>query len=306
MKKFLLLAAAVAAVTPVFAQEINYLDSDYYVIGGNVNGKAWACGEEDAKFEAKGNGVWEWTGEVLGTGFKFNNGTWDDGAPNLGGSAPLKVGEKYVLTQGSQDNIALAPIDGVQYARLDNPKITLTVDGSEVSVVVEGTPAGRAGWFLVGDYNGWEKGMVDEYQFQPTNEAETEFKLTVTFSEDLELPTIFKVGYTGWADEWGSPMGEGLEELVVGMGEDSATLVAKSVAGSVGNVQSYLVGTYDVTFSTETGVLSFTEEGAVEEVAVAAGEASYFNLQGLRVNNVENGLYIKVVNGKAQKVLVRK
>ena len=43
----------------------------------------------------------------------------------------------------------------------------------------------------------------------------------------------------------------------------------------------------------------------VEEVAVEEGEALYFNLQGVQVANPENGLYVKVVNGKATKVYVK-
>lgn len=43
----------------------------------------------------------------------------------------------------------------------------------------------------------------------------------------------------------------------------------------------------------------------VQEVAVAEGEAVYFNLQGQKVANPENGIYVKVVDGKASKVLVK-
>lgn len=43
----------------------------------------------------------------------------------------------------------------------------------------------------------------------------------------------------------------------------------------------------------------------VAEIATENGEAMYFNLQGVRVAEPENGLYIRVQNGKATKVLVR-
>lgn len=44
---------------------------------------------------------------------------------------------------------------------------------------------------------------------------------------------------------------------------------------------------------------------AVSELNAEAGEAEFFTLQGVRVANPENGLFIKVQNGKAAKVLVK-
>ena len=58
--------------------------------------------------------------------------------------------------------------------------------------------------------------------------------------------------------------------------------------------------TYELTIpeyiSTPTGV---------DIVSADNGEAVYYNLQGVRVANPENGLYIRVQNGKAQKVTVK-
>lgn len=45
---------------------------------------------------------------------------------------------------------------------------------------------------------------------------------------------------------------------------------------------------------------------AVEELGAAAGEAEYYTLQGVRVLNPTEGLYIRLQGGKASKVLVRK
>ena len=49
-----------------------------------------------------------------------------------------------------------------------------------------------------------------------------------------------------------------------------------------------------------------SETNGVNGINVENGAAVYYNLQGVKVANPENGLYIKVVNGKAAKVLVRK
>ena len=46
---------------------------------------------------------------------------------------------------------------------------------------------------------------------------------------------------------------------------------------------------------------------AISEIATdnAEGEAVFYNLQGIRVNNPANGLYIKVQGGNTSKVLVK-
>lgn len=45
---------------------------------------------------------------------------------------------------------------------------------------------------------------------------------------------------------------------------------------------------------------------SVDGIEIEEGEAEYYNLQGVKVLNPENGLYIKVLNGKATKVIIRK
>lgn len=49
-----------------------------------------------------------------------------------------------------------------------------------------------------------------------------------------------------------------------------------------------------------------TSTSGVEAIDAENSNAIYFDLQGLKVANPENGLFIKVVNGKASKVLIRK
>lgn len=47
------------------------------------------------------------------------------------------------------------------------------------------------------------------------------------------------------------------------------------------------------------------ENTGVETIEANEGDAMYFNLQGVRVQNPERGLYIKIVNGKATKIIVK-
>lgn len=90
------------------------------------------------------------------------------------------------------------------------------------------------------------------------------------------------------------------EETAVEAGK-SLTLVAN------GKNMSIEAGNYTFTFNPETLVLTVAANSAdgVAEIGVAEGEAEYFNLQGARVENPAAGIYVKVLNGKATKVVVK-
>ena len=51
--------------------------------------------------------------------------------------------------------------------------------------------------------------------------------------------------------------------------------------------------------------IKYDEYSGVDEITVAEGEAQYYNMQGVRVANPENGMFIRVQNGKAQKVVIK-
>lgn len=52
-------------------------DGDYYITGNDVNGECWEWGTETSKFESLGNGIYEWKGDSLGSGFYINKGSED-------------------------------------------------------------------------------------------------------------------------------------------------------------------------------------------------------------------------------------
>lgn len=56
----------------------------------------------------------------------------------------------------------------------------------------------------------------------------------------------------------------------------------------------------------ETGVEEIEVEEAAEEMEDAEGPVVYYNLQGLRVENPEEGIYIKVTGKKSEKVVLKK
>ncbi len=78
-------------------------------------------------------------------------------------------------------------------------------------------------------------------------------------------------------------------------------------------LETVVAGTYNVELAVSTygDALQLyptkytTWESGVNEITVAEGEAQYFNMQGVRVANPENGMFIRIQNGKAQKVVIK-
>lgn len=79
-------------------------------------------------------------------------------------------------------------------------------------------------------------------------------------------------------------------------------------------LESVAAGTYDVTVvvtvynnAPSLYVTNFAAAGGsgVAEIEAAEGEAVYYNLQGVKVANPENGIFIRVQGGKSSKVLVK-
>ena len=62
---------------------------------------------------------------------------------------------------------------------------------------------------------------------------------------------------------------------------------------------------YKVTINLNDNTITISESTAVEGIEVEEGEAVYYNLQGVKVANPENGVFIKVQGNKASKVLVK-
>lgn len=299
MKKLVLLAAAVAATMTASAQ-------DFYVIGGNVNGHEWALAEPDCKMEAKGDGIYEWHGEVLGSGFKLNDGTWDNSDYNFGSNGDkLELDEPYFFgVGGSTGNIDFADQD-----QLENPVIILDTNSMSITVTGEAVTVDY-NYYLPGNYNSNEWQLNEECMF--TKEGDVYVLKNVSFEKDGE----FKVATEGWAKEYGAAPAPEVEEgaepveftpVSISPEQLSADLVSKSQGAQ--NVAISLAGSYNVEVKiaddqeSATIIFSLADDTAVEGVEVENAPVYYYNLQGVRVENPVNGIYVKVVGEKAAKVL---
>ena len=62
---------------------------------------------------------------------------------------------------------------------------------------------------------------------------------------------------------------------------------------------------YKVTINLNDNTITISENVGIEGIEAEEGEAVYYNLQGVKVANPENGVFIKVQGNKASKVLVK-
>ena len=51
--------------------------------------------------------------------------------------------------------------------------------------------------------------------------------------------------------------------------------------------------------------VNFDVTTGIDAIEAVDSDARYFNLQGVEVKNPENGVYVKVANGKVSKVIVK-
>lgn len=288
MKKLLLLAAVALSAVCTFAQ-------DMYVIGSNVNGKSWTVKAEDGKFTDKGGGIYEWSGQTLGTGFKFNDGSWS-GKYNLGSNGKKLVqGEPYKLNNsGASGNIAL---DGV--TEVVNPHIVLDIN--ELTVTITGGFDGEIKWYVCG-FNG-SFIAEDTYGAVELFPTETEGVYLAEEFVVTEATGEFKIASTGWATEYGTNDPENVK-----LGTGTMKLQLEEVFGEAGNVPYSLApGTYDCEFNLNDLTVKFDDHSGVSDVKVDNDAApEYYNLQGIRVERPAAGsLYIEVRGAKATKHIAR-
>lgn len=287
MKKVLLLGAALFAMSSAYAV-------DYYMIGSNVNGNSWALAMEDAKFVDQGNGVYRWEGKELGTGWKMNDGTWSNDDINFGSNgSDIQIGVPYFYgVGGSSGDIAF---DG--FTVLTNPVVELNINDGSVTIV-GGSTSGTADWYATG-FNGAFN--LDENEIlSPVAGSDTKFSRVVTITQ---ITGECKISTTGWAHKYGTDFPDEVYLNAETLGED---LELNEVYGEAGNIPYELEeGNYVVVFDAELLTMTVTNaaDGVTTVLMGADKDAVYYNLHGVRVANPDKGIYVKVANGKAVKVV---
>lgn len=286
MKKLSTLLAAVAV-----AAAANTASAEVYAIPGTYQG--WH--PEDAECVAGENGTYVLQVADFFGDFKVvrydnpGNANWNNQWCSNG--SQIEVGTAYdAKYEANGGNIVLAG-DNVH---VKNATITITPgEDNALTILISGqTESGEETWSLVGDAP-----LAWDFSKSPMFEKGENGVWTLAY-EGTITDTFKIVKNSAWANSY-STKGE------ITLGE---TYTLEGPADPIDNMKPAVGPWVNPVFTLTVGdnvTLNVTAESAgvaAVEADAANGEAVYFNLQGQRVSAPQNGLYIRLQNGKATKV----
>ncbi len=296
MKKiFTSFAAVLVACTSLFAQDAN---QTWGLVGLFNN---WLL-ESPLYFTSNGNGTYTATADEFRGDFKILRAntsgamTWSL-AWGLDAATTLNPGEEMQAILGGSANILL-PED----VRYTNVTFTLT-EGSNpeidpVTISFTGTAQAVESTFeLVGEFNNWTIGGDAACYFEDKGNGLWQY----TYEGDFE--GAFKISKNGtWTAYYNVPECK--------IGETYQLAAPADAEGNIIPLESespWVNPTFTLNIHDDlTADFTVTVDNAGVE-GIEADEnvpAVYYNLQGIRVENPENGLFIKKAGSKVEKVFV--
>ncbi len=255
------------------------IDTNPFQLHGQITGVAtWET--IDLTKNAEGN--WEYTGTFVPGEFGLKEVDGSAYGKWIGGNANITEADKaYSFTAGENSTSTL---EGT-YTFVYNPTastVTFIPYQGEIEIV-----KGYAlrGTIVSGE---WENYALTE------NNGVWETTLTV-------IPGEFGIQYTENGSQKGWFSAPSAAEAVVA---EAGTYTAAGIGGT--NWESSLEGQYTFKFNPETEKLEVVKVATgIDTIIAEDAEAVYYNLQGVRVANPENGLYIRVAGKTASKVYIR-
>lgn len=154
----------------------------------------------------------------------------------------------------------------------------MTLESGNVSILCEGEGASTP----IRIY-----GSTGNYSFRFYKDTQ----FTVSVPENYYLTGIVFNG-SNLGKDWSYSNGSLTDSTWTPEGDVSEVTIGKTATGNNPSIKTMKV--YYV---------SKGSENAVEAIEAVDGEAVYYNLQGVKVQNPERGIYVKVQNGKAVKVV---
>lgn len=283
MKKFYAFAAAAVAALSMNAQSL-------YLVG-NGEGLAWDPSdpmEVTLEGDAYTFDINNLVAFKMSTVKAASANEWDayNAAALYASITEENLGTPVALELNGDSNIT-TPWPGNYHVVVaaDLSTITMTTDSEKPQTEI----------FVRGDMNEW--GAPEAWKFS------TEDGVHYTFVCDgetaIEPGVEFKIADANWGNINYSAGG------VVTINEEMYWNYDDQVNSTV---EETFEGTIFVTLPEEAHAeltVTFTDKNGVDAIETVNGEAEYFNLQGVRVANPENGLYIVRQNGKVSKQVIR-
>ena len=298
MKKFYAFAAAALMAVAANAQVLYITGA-----GGFTNGE-WNAETPDEFEMVDGNYVLE-VGDL--TQFKLSTacGDWDAfNAGCYGCNYGEEPGATVALETPWEANI-MCPWKG-------DYKIVVSGDLSSLTLTTTTPkPEGPTPIYLRGDMNEW--GASEEWQMESL--GNNVWKFVCAEGQEIAAGNAFKIADADW-NVYNIGAGDdptilfGVDTEVFNGGnpqnitlEDTFNGVAWLVLDLEGSGSNYIIISNDKTFVPDW--YEGGEDTAVAEIAVEEGEAVYYTLQGVKVANPANGIYVVVKAGKATKAVVK-
>jgi hypothetical protein len=160
--------------------------------------------------------------------------------------------------------------------------------------------------WLIGQPEGWDINGKDEWTLSQESEGVYSGTFTINKGDGM-----FRF-YTAVGDWETNSIGAQETDNPVDIELSEGVYSGSAVAGKGSwNLSTWEGGQLDITVDLVNMTVRFaaaTDNSGVSSIAADNSAAEYYTISGIRVdgNNLNSGLYIKRVNGKAQKVLVRK
>lgn len=204
------------------------------------------------------------------------------------GAQPMKVG-----CDPKPDSWAITP--GDYKFTVDVNTGILTVGGNIVREIGD--------VYLRGTFNNWlNDGTDPAYLFTKVNDEVYTLDVAEIGAYSVEGEgeaateiNAFKIANMSWTAKWTS----GLNDMKIGKAE----YFDDSSEANMGLKEGGKNLTITLNLADETILIAEKSAGIAGVEVEEAAEAVYYNLQGVRVANPENGLFIEVKGGKAAKVI---
>lgn len=275
-------------------------EKELYLVGDQFGG--WEGINAEYKMTREGNVYTIVLPDGLNGGsWKIWDGTWDynfgAGAEPLVANADCDVWfdayASFTLATSGSTTITLTVVEGSD-VKGSSIAAKLRVDNDSDPII---PPTPDKDLYLVGDQFGWTD-VNETYAMERNDNV-----YTITLKPRLD-GTNWKI----WNGSWNYSFGAGAEQPVIGTECDVwFNSPANFTTGSQDVVKITLTVTEgsDKAGSSIPAVLLIDVPSAVEKVEEVAeeGEVRYFNLQGVEINNPANGVFVRVANGKASKVV---